>query len=117
VSEAKLAGDVASWNRALAAVHADDGQYQGCKVPAQTLTLSAFGQISQVCVESRTVETTRTIEFLGLNSGASLYYYPGTGLPPAYDSCVRQVSDRWWQAIPIGDRLSCSIGFRFVGSP
>jgi hypothetical protein len=101
----------------LAAGHADEGQYEGCKVPPQTLTLAAFGQISQICVESRTVETTRTVELLGLNSGESLYYYPGTGLPPAYDSCVRQVSGKWWQAMPLGDSVSCSIGFRFVGGP
>jgi hypothetical protein len=117
LSEVKLSGDVSSWNRALAGVHADDAQYEGCKVPAPGVTLAGYGPISEVCVLSRTVDSGRSVSFAASNTNASLYYYRGPGLPPAYDSCVRQVSGPWWQAVPIGQSLNCSVGFRSVGGP
>jgi len=117
LSEAKLSGDVSSWDRALAGVHADDAQYEGCRGPAPAVTLAGYGPISEVCVLSSTVDSGRSVLFAASNTSASLYYYRGPGLPPAYDSCVRQVSGPWWQAVPFGQSLNCSVGFRGVGGP
>lgn len=77
LSEAKLSGDVSSWNRALTGVHADDAQYEGCRVPAPGVTLAGYGPISEVCVLSSTVDSARSVLFAASNTSASLYYYRG----------------------------------------
>jgi hypothetical protein len=113
---AKLQPDVASWQQALHQIDAVEPT-AGCKPPVAGLSMAGLGSVTQVCVLGPTVDSGGAVVFSGSTSSASLFHYPHSGWPPAYDDCVRKASGQWWQAIPIGSSLSCPAGFRFVGGP